>query len=141
LLKKLKANSVKELPARKDVEDGWNMGRGLLVDSARGVLAQADVLGVDFAGAEITLKDATADQPYMRGGYGSVDGITAEALRFTISVKSNQKSKAGQPIGGDYTLTAGRGSLGPARWTIEDQIRWEKLPDSLLGEKELAHLE
>ena len=141
LLKKLNANGVKELPTRKDVEDGWNMMRGLLVDSARGVLAQAEVLGIDFSGAEVTLKEVTADHPYMRGGYGSVDGITADALRFTISVKSNQKSKAGQPISGDYTLTAGRGQRGPARWTIEDKIRWEKLPDGLLGEKELADLE
>jgi thiol-disulfide isomerase/thioredoxin len=141
LLKKLNANGVKELPTRKDFEDGWNMMRGLLVDSARGVLAQADVLGVDFAGAEITLKDVSADYPYMRGGYGSVDGITAEPLRFTFSVKSNQKSKAGQPVTGDYTLTAGRGKRGPARWTIEDKIRWEKFPDGLLREKELADLE
>jgi thiol-disulfide isomerase/thioredoxin len=141
LLKKLNANGVKELPTRKDVEDGWNMMRGLLVDSARGVLAQAEVLGIDFSAAELTLKEVTADHPYMRGGYGSVDGITADALRFTISVKSNQKSKAGQPISGDYTLTAGRGKRGPARWTIEDKIRWEKFPDGLLREKELADLE
>ena len=141
LLKKLNANGVKELPTRKDVEDGWNMMRGLLVDSARGVLAQAEVLGIDFSGAEVTLKEVTADHPHMRGGYGSVDDITAEALRFTIGVKSNQKSKAGQPISGDYTLTAGTGYRGPARWTIEDKIRWEKLPDGLLGEKELADLE
>jgi thiol-disulfide isomerase/thioredoxin len=141
LLKKPNANGVKELPTRKDVEDGWKMMHGLLVDSARGVLAQAEVLGIDFSGAEVTLKDVTADHPYMRGGYGSVDGITADALRFTISVKSNQKSKAGQPISGDYTLTAGRGERGPARWTIEDKIRWEKFPDGLLREKELADLE
>ena len=140
LLKKLSANGVKELPTRKDVEDGSNMIRGLLVDSARGVLAQAEVLGIDFSGAEITLKDATADHPYMRGGYGAVDGITAEALRFTISVKSNQKSKAGQLITGDYTLTTAGGRRAPTRWTIEDKIRWEKFPDGFLGDRELADL-
>lgn len=141
LLKKLKDNGVEELPAKKDTQDSWKMRRGLLVDSARGVLAQADVLGIDLTGAEITLKDVSADHPYMRGGYGSVDGITAEALRFTLSVKSNQKSKAGQPVSGEYTLTAGRGQRAQAKWTIDDKIRWEKFPDGLLREKELADLE
>ena len=116
------------------------MMRGQFVESARGVLAQAEVLGIEFSKADITLKYATADHPYMRGGYGSVDGITAEPLRFTFSVKSNQKSKAGRPIEGEYTLATGGGQRGPARWTIEDKIRWEQFPDGLLGEKELADL-
>jgi len=141
LLKKLTVNGVKELPTRKDFEGASKMFRGILLESARGVLAQADVIGVDFAGAEIALKDATADFPYMRGGYGSVDGITAQPLRFTLSVKSTQKSKAGQPIAGEYTLTAGRGQREQARWTIEDKIRWEKFPDGLLGQKQLEDLE
>ena len=51
LLKKLNASGIKELPARKDVEDSSKMMRGLLVDSARGVLAQAEVLGIDFSAA------------------------------------------------------------------------------------------
>jgi thiol-disulfide isomerase/thioredoxin len=140
LLKKLKDNEVKNPPTRKDVEDGWNMLRGQLVESAQGVLAQAKVLGIDFSGAEITLKDVVAEHPYMRAGYGSVDGTTAEPLRFMFSVKSNQKSKAERPIAGDYTLTTGKGQRGPTRWTIEDKIRWEHFPDGLLGEKELADL-
>jgi thiol-disulfide isomerase/thioredoxin len=140
LMKKLNASGVDKLPSRKDIEDSWNMMRGRFVESACGVLAQAKVLGIDFSKADITLKDAAADHPYMRAGYGSVDGITAEPLRFTFSVKSNQKSKAGRPIGGDYKLTTGRGQRGPNRWTIEDKIRWEQFPDGLLGEKELADL-
>ncbi len=140
LLKKLNASGVKPLPSRNDFQYSWNMMRGQKVDSARGVLAQADALGLDFSGAEITLKDASADFPYMRGGYGSVDGITSESLHFTISVKSNQKSKAGHPIEGDYTFAIQRGQRSPTRWTIEDKIRWEKFPDGLLGEKGLADL-
>ena len=140
LMKKLNAFGVDKRPSRKDVEDSSNMIRGWFVDSARGVLAQAEVLGIDFSGAEITLKDAIADHPYMRGGYGAVDGITAGPLRFTFSVKSNQKTKAGHPIAGEYTLTTSSGQRGPTRWTIEDKIRWEQFPDGLLGEKELADL-
>ncbi len=140
LLKKLNANGVKPLPSKNDVQDSWNMMRGQFVDSARGVLAQAEVLGLDFSGAEITLKDVSADLPYMRGGYGSVDGITAEPLRFTLSVKSNQKSKAGHSIEGDYTLATPSGRRSPTRWTIEDKIRWEKFPDGLVGEKGLADM-
>lgn len=141
LLKELNMAGVKPLPSRNDFQDSWNMMRGQLVDSARGVLAQADVLGLDFSNAEITLKDGSADSPYMRGGYGSVDGITSESLRFTISVKSNQKSKAGHPIDGDYTLATRRGQRSSTRWTIEDKIRWEKFPDGLLGEKGLADMD
>jgi thiol-disulfide isomerase/thioredoxin len=140
LQKKLKANDVKNPPARKDVEGGWNMMRGTLVESAQGVLAQAQVLGIDFSGADIILKDASADNPYMRGGYGAVEGVTAGPLRFTFSVKSNQKSKAGHPIAGDYVLTTASGQRLATRWTIGDKIRWEKLPDGLLGQEALADL-
>ena len=140
LLKKLNASGADKPPSRKDVEDSWNMVRGQFVESARGVLAQAEVLGIDFSAAEITLKDATADHPYMRAGYGSVNGITAGPLRFTFSVKANQKTKAGRPIAGEYTLATSGGQRGPTRWTIEDKIRWEQFPDGLLGEKELADL-
>ena len=138
--KKINSLDVKERPSKKEVEEGWNMMHGLLLDSARGVLAQTEGLGIDFSGAEITLKDVTAAQPYMRGGYGAVDGITAEAVQFTFTVKSNQKSKAGYPIAGEYTLATGVGQRGPARWTIEDKIRWEKFPEGLVGEKQLAEL-
>jgi thiol-disulfide isomerase/thioredoxin len=131
---------VDKRPARKDIEESWNMARGQFVESARGVLAQVETLGIDFSKAEITLKEATADHPYMRGGYGAVDGITAGPLRFTLGVKSNQKSKAGHPVAGEYTLTASSGQRGPTRWTIEDRIRWEQFPEGLLGEKELADL-
>jgi thiol-disulfide isomerase/thioredoxin len=139
-MKKLNTVGADRRPSRKDAEDSWNILRGQFVESARGVLAQAEVLGIDFSKADITLKDATADHPYMRAGYGSVDGITAGPLRFTFSVKSSQKSKAGRPIEGEYTLATGGGQRGPARWTIEDKIRWEQFPDGLLGEKELADL-
>lgn len=140
LVKKLKANGVTQQPPRKEIEDGWNMMRGELVGSAEGVLAQAQALGIDFSEADIALKDATADHPYMRGGYGAVEGITAGPLQFTFSVRSNQKSKSGQPIAGDYILTAGRGQRAATRWTINDKIRWEKFPDGLLGEKAMSEL-
>jgi thiol-disulfide isomerase/thioredoxin len=140
LLKELNAAGVKPLPSREEVQGAWNMMRGQLVESAQGVLAQAEALGLDFSGAEITLKDASADYPYMRGGYGSVDGITAGPLRFTLNVKSGQKSKAGPSMEGDYILATPRGQRGPIRWAIEDKIRWEKFPDGLVGEKGLADM-
>jgi thiol-disulfide isomerase/thioredoxin len=140
LVKKLKANDIKDIPARTEVEEGWKTMRGELVKSAEGVLAQAKALGIDFSAAEISIKDATAEQPYMRGGYGKVEGITAGPLRFTFTVKSNQKSKSGQPVVGDYILTAGSGRRTATRWTITDKIRWEQFPQGMLGEKGLADL-
>ena len=141
LIKELKlAGSVEGLPSRKNAEDSYNMMRGYLVEPARSVLAQAESLGIDFSGAEINLKNAVAAFPYMRGVYGGVDGITAEQLQFIFSVKSNQKSKAGHLIAGDYVLAAPQGQRGPARWTIEGKIRWEKFPEGLLGDNEKADL-
>jgi len=128
----------KELPPRKEVEDEWKVRRGPLVNSADAVLAKIKALGIDFSTAEITLKDATADYPYMREGYGSVEGITSEALRFTFAVKSNQNSHAGQAVAGDYVLNARGGRRTATRWTISDEIRWEQFPQGLLGEKALA---
>jgi thiol-disulfide isomerase/thioredoxin len=140
MLKKLKKNGIKDIPVRTEVEDGWKTRRGALVQSAEGVLSQAKAIGIDFSTAEIALKDASAEQPYMRGGYGRVEGITAGPLRFTFTVKSSQKSKSGQPIAGDYILTAGRGKRTVTCWNITDKIRWEQFPEGLLGEKGLAEL-
>jgi thiol-disulfide isomerase/thioredoxin len=140
LVKKLKANDIKDIPSRTEVEGGWKMRRGALVQSAEDVLSQAKALGIDFSTAELVLKDASAEQPYMRGGYGEVEGITAGPLRFTFTVKSDQKSKSGKPIAGDYILTSARGQRTATRWNITDKIRWEQFPQGLLGEKGLADL-
>jgi thiol-disulfide isomerase/thioredoxin len=140
LLMKLNAFGVDKQPSREEVEDPWNMVRGQLVESARSVVAQLDVLGVDFSGAEVTLKDAIAEHPYMRGGYGSVDGITAGPLRFTFTVKSKESSKTGHPIAGEYTLTTGTSQRSLGRWTVADKVRWERFPVGLLAEKEVADL-
>jgi len=140
LLKKLKASGVKDIPPRTEVQGGWKMMRGMLLESAEEVLAQVKALGIDFSGADIAFKDASADHPFMRGGYGAVEGIEAGPLRFTFTVKSNQKSKGGRPIAGDYSLAAIRGQRTATRWTIEDKIRWEEFPEGLLGEKALEEL-
>src|SRR5262249_26140475 len=140
LQKKIKTYDIKDIPVRTEAEDAWKMMRGESVKSAEGVLAQAKALGIDFSTAEIVLKDATAEHPYMRGGYGRVEGITAGPLRFTFTVKSNQKSKSGQAIAGDFILTTANGQRTASRWNITDTIRWQQFPEGLLGEKELAEL-
>lgn len=139
-MKEINSEGMPELPSKKEGEDAFNMIRGPMIETARGLLTQADVLGIDFTGAEITLKDAIAEHAYMRGGFGDVEGVTAGPLRFILSVKSDQKSKSGHPIAGDYILATPRGERGATRWTVEDKIRWQKFPAGLLGEKEKADL-
>ncbi len=110
-------------PARKEVEESWEAFRDQIMGSARGVLAQGESLGFDFSGAEIILKDAMADQPCQRGGYGSVDGLSANRLLFTVGVRSEGRSKAGRPISGEYTIVAAQAQRSRDRWTVEDKIR------------------
>lgn len=140
LIKKINAFGRDNPPARKEIEGPWNMVRGQFVAAARGVLAQAETLGVDFSAAEVSLKEATAEHPYMRGGYGAVDGITAGPIRFTFSVMSVRTAKAGVPVAGEYALIARGGQRSSARWTIDGDIRWERFPPGLLGAKERVDL-
>ncbi len=95
LTRKLTDSGAAEQPPRKEIQDLWNIQHGALVESARAVLAQGEILGINFSGAEITLKDVIAVHPYMRGGYGAVDGVDAGPLRFILGVRSDKKSKAG----------------------------------------------
>jgi len=138
LLKKYKVGGGMSLPSKKVAEESLNLMRQPWVDSVREVLAKTKSLGIDFSEAQVTLKDAIAERAYMRGGYGAVEGLTAGPLRFVFSVKSDQISKAGIPIAGEYVLTTPDGERGPVRWTVQGNIRWERLPDGLLAEKEVA---
>ena len=104
------------------------------------MLAQAEVFGLDFPAGGVVLKDVAAENPFQRKGFGTLEGVGVGPLRFTFSVNSDRKSKAGATISGDYILTSGDVRRGATRWYIEDTIRWERFPEGVLGEKELAEL-
>jgi thiol-disulfide isomerase/thioredoxin len=134
------SSGEKDRPSRKDVEESWNGFREQILGSARSLLSQMDHLGIEFSGSEITLKSATAENHNQRGVFGAVDSIDANPLRLVFAVGSDRKSKAERSISGDYAITAARVRRSADRWTVEDKIRWERFPDGLLGEKEVAEL-
>ncbi len=131
----------KERPSRKEMEESWRGFTEQIVGSARDVLTQAEHIGIDLTGADIKLKTVSAENPFQRGVFGKVEGIEVNPLRFTLAVQSDHKSKAGRSVAGDYVLDVGRARRGADRWTIEDKIRWERFPDGLLGQNELAELQ
>lgn len=141
LEKKMADAPSPEQPAKKEIENIWNARYESLMESARQILANAEALGVDFTGAEVKLKDVIAEQPNIRGVYGSAEGIDSNLLRFIFQVKSERKSKSGRDISGEYILAAGRGKRSAGRWILDDKIHWQQYPSDLLGPEDRARLE
>ena len=132
---------MKDKPSEKEIKDAWDGFHQQILGSAKGMLAQVETLGLELPAAEIKLNGVSAENPYQREGPGGLEGMESGPLRVTLEVKSDKKSKAGNPITGYYVVTAARVKRGADRWNIEDKIRWERFPDGLLGQKERADLE
>ena len=130
-----------KLPPKKEFEQMFVTYQDQITQSARGVLDQADRLGLNFTNANLQLKEVVAESVYPRGAYGSFEEIDCNQLRFVFDVRSDFATKSGRPISGEYILTAARGRRGPERWTIEDKIRWQQFPKDLIGEKEKTEFE
>jgi thiol-disulfide isomerase/thioredoxin len=139
--KKMADAPSQEQIEKNEFENDWNANRESLMESARQVLANAEALGVDFTGAELKLQDVIAEQPGMRGVYGSIEGIESKLLRFIFQVKSERKSKAGRDISGEYILAATRGKRSAERWTLDGKMHWQQYPPDLLGPEDRARLE
>ena len=140
-IQKKAAEVGEKLPPKKEFEQAFGTYQDQITQSARGVLDQADRLGLNFTNAGLKIKEVVAENVYPRGGYGTFEEINCNQLRLVFAVTSDLKSKSGRPISGDYILTAARGRRGPERWTIEDKIRWQQFPKDLIGEKEKAEFE
>jgi alpha-tubulin suppressor-like RCC1 family protein/thiol-disulfide isomerase/thioredoxin len=132
---------AKDRPSRKELEEAWTTFHQEILGSARDILAQAETLGLNFSSADMKLKDAVAEHPYQREGFGILDGTDAGPARFILSVESDRKSKAGRSIAGQYIITASRIRRGAQAWIVEDKMHWQQFPEGLLGPNELRDLE
>jgi thiol-disulfide isomerase/thioredoxin len=130
-----------KVPPKKEFEQVFGTYQDQITQSARGVLDQADRLGLNFTNADLQLKEVVAESVYPRGAYGTLEEVSCNQLRFVFDLHSDLTTKSGRPISGEYILTAARGRRGPERWTIEDKIRWQQFPKDLIGEKEKAVFE
>ena len=140
-LKKKAAEIGEKLPSKKQFEQMFGTYQDQITQSARGVLDQANKLGLNFTNADLKLKEVVAENVYPRGAYGTLEEVNCNQLRFVFDLRSDLTTKSGRPISGEYILTAARGKRGSERWTIEDKIRWQQFPKDLIGEKERAEFE
>lgn len=76
----------------------------------------------------------------MRGGYGSVVGLTSETAKIVVAVSSDAKSKSGKPIAGDYVFEAERLERTATKWRVEVKLRLASFPEGLLDQNDLTAL-
>ncbi len=138
---RLEKESVKRnvpMPSRKAFDKQYSSMTEKTLQSAREILATAERLELDFSKAKI--KDTTANQIYNRGTAGTLDNVEANSFSFTFSLLSDEKSKSGRSIGGDYVLKTGEVLRMNENWKIQGALRWEKLPEGLLNTNDVAKL-
>lgn len=138
---RMKNESVKRnspLPPRNEFDKQYASFTRKTLQSARQILATATRLDLDFSNATIT--DATVDQVYNRGPAGTVDQLTANSFTFTFNLPSDEKSKSGHSIGGDYVLKSGEVLRMNNHWRIQGPIRWAKFPAGVVDTNEAAKI-
>ena len=124
-----------------EADEEWEKLHTEATAATQALLDQLDRFGLDLSDAQISLRQVIAEQARF-GQFGSLDGLRSSTVRFILAVQSTRQSKAGQPIAGDYTLTAEDGLRMGGKWVLEsDKIRWQKFPADLLTKQDLAALE
>ena len=132
------ADAMQKMPERKDMEANWAEFTSDIAASARDVLAQAQRIGL--SNAQIHLKDVVAENAYQHQGIGSLEEVTCEQLRFTLSIQSDGATQGSRFIPGGYVLSTPRAVRGNGRWTISAPIRWQQFPKGVLDANDAAAL-
>jgi len=124
------------LPPKAELRKVWDKNTLTVIQKpAREMIRQMQAGGIDLSQAEVTLKSATAEE-HSAGKLmvaAEVNGISTLKMEFTFSVKSDQMSKDGKPLAGDYSIIVGRAVRDSDHWTLSGPISWSKLPDGLSG--------
>ncbi|MCD6049528.1 MAG: hypothetical protein K0Q55_931 [Verrucomicrobia bacterium] len=124
------------LPTKAELQKMWDKNTMTVIQKpAKEMIRQMQANGIDLSQAEITLKNATAEVHNVGRLMiaAEVNGISTPKMEFTFIVKSDQKSKDGKPLAGEYSIVVGRAERDSDRWTLMGPIAWSKLPDNVSG--------
>jgi thiol-disulfide isomerase/thioredoxin len=108
-------------------------------DAIAGTLSR---LAIDLSDADIRIGEIVARDVGMNpASYGSLEGISARSIAFTLAVNSPRKTAAGQSISGEYALVTGSAIRVGGRWSLQDdRARWASLPDAVTTDAERDRL-
>jgi len=137
---KYAANTGRPLPPREEFEKGMLPFRLETIQSAREMLTQLDQAGVTLSNATVRLKDALADSMYPKGT-GLTENLDCGKINFAFEVTAGNATPAGKPITGVYVVASGHTIRSEKRWTFMSRLRWQSMPETVLGEKDKAELE
>ncbi|EEF60943.1 TlpA family protein disulfide reductase [Pedosphaera parvula] len=133
--------SEKPAPNRKELEADWQPWRDGITESARGLLAQLDQYGIDFTGAKLSVKRSEVEHAYQYSSFGKLEDTDGYPFKVAFTVESDQKSKTGRPIAGEYVVMAKRTKRTDKRWVLEGDFWWSKFPAGVLDEAQQKELE
>jgi thiol-disulfide isomerase/thioredoxin len=88
--------------------------------------------GIELTNADIQIKSASVENARSSRRDGSLDGLSGERFKLTLSVKSNVKGKTGSSLSGDYVLGADQIMCFDQNWRVAMNLRWEQFPAGVL---------
>jgi thiol-disulfide isomerase/thioredoxin len=128
-------------PSRQDLEaQGVPMLRQQ-EELARAFLKQMTDAAINLTNADIQIKSASIEQGRSALKSGSLDGMMGQRFKLNLSVKSNEKSKTGAPLSGDYILGADQIMCFDEDWRVAMNLRWEQVPAGVVDNATGKNLE
>ena len=127
-------------PTRQQVDDEISARNKEQLVFAQSVLQVLATAGIDLTKADIKIQDASVERGQVSSDGGSLDGARAYQFVLKLSIKSDDKTKTGVPVSGEYELGIKRLLRQEDRWLVEDEVLWKKLPAGVLDEKTAANL-
>src|SRR5207249_12321406 len=69
-----------------------------------------------------------------------IEGVVGNQLAVSSTVQSSRKSRTGEAVSGDYSLSATEAVRKGNRWHLTGKIQWAQFPAGVLDEKAAAEL-
>jgi thiol-disulfide isomerase/thioredoxin len=99
--------------------------------AVRNLLALPEREGIDFARANVTVKQVIAGA-VNSSQFGSTESLRANSLQVILAVDEGETG-AGRSIAGRYTVSFGDALRKDGQWILGSRkIRWEQIPEALL---------
>jgi thiol-disulfide isomerase/thioredoxin len=127
-----------EGPSRKDFDEWWSEHQPDLVDTARTMVQQMTNASIDLKEAEIKVEQASIESLRGRGPWGGK--LSGQQFQLKLAVKSENKSRTGQSLSGDYVLAADEIGRFGDDWKVTGKLRWDTFPAGVVDEKTAAAL-